>query len=150
MNVGQLQLKIVTNIHISSPTSLPPSILTNHNYSFYVLYANRKSLKFYDEYEWLIGSSNIYQFTVYDSPSTAPPSVDVHSPIVHQDENYYLVAMCKQFQSFPVQKLQFWKNGEPVGEMTKDKELPLYLTAHSGNESKGHFRSSKVINGHVT
>ena len=57
--------------------------------------------------------------------------------------------MCKQFQSFPVQKLQFWKNGEPVGEMTKDKELPLYLTAHSGTESKGYFRSSKVTNGHV-
>ena len=111
-----------------------------------MVYANRKSLKFYDEYEWLIGSSNIYQFTVYDSLSTAPPSVDVHSPIVYQDDNYYLVAMCKQFQSFPVQKLQFWKNGEPVGEITKDKELPLYLTAHTGIESKGH---SEIIQGHV-
>ena len=110
---------------------------------------NRESLKFYDEYEWLIGSSNIYQFTVYDSSSLAPPSVDVHSPIVYQDGNYYLVAMCKQFQSFPVQKLQFWKNGEPVGEITKDKELPLYLHAHSGTESKGHFRSSDAVNGQL-
>ena len=57
--------------------------------------------------------------------------------------------MCKQFQSFPVQKLQFWKNGEPVGEITKDKELPLYLTAHTGIESKNHFRSNQVIDGHV-
>ena len=72
----------------------------------------------------------------------------VHSPIVYQDNNYYLVAMCKQFQSFPVQKLQFWKNGEPVGEITKGETL--YLTAHTGIESKGHFRSSEVINGHVT
>ena len=65
------------------------------------------SIRFYDEFELFIGESNIFQLTVFSTTRNEPPVLDHFNPIVYDDNQYYLIALCTQPDTYPLKQIQF-------------------------------------------
>ena len=89
------------------------------------------SLKFYDNYGYFIGESNIFQLSVFAEEKYAVPVVDTFDPIVLDDGKFYLIAICSQPDTYPLKKIQFAdSNGLAYSPASIDKEVGLYMNAN--------------------
>ena len=88
------------------------------------------SVKFYDNYGLFIGESNIFQLSVFAEEKQTVPVIDTFDPIVLDDGNFYLIAICSQPDTYPLKKLQFVDTkGLAYSPASLDKEVGLYMKA---------------------
>ena len=88
------------------------------------------SIRFYDEFELFIGESNIFQLTVFSTTRNEPPVLDHFNPVVYDDNQYYLIALCTQPDTYPLKQIQFSDiNDNRLSVSKLGKEVALYMNA---------------------
>ena len=92
------------------------------------------SIKFYDEFELFIGESNIFQLTVFSTTQNEPPVLDHFNPTVFDDDQYYLIALCSQPETYPLKQIQFSDvNDNSLSVAKLGREIALYMNAEQAS-----------------